>query len=502
MMRFMFHITLWILVAVNSYAQQKIEIEIFNQENINTPFHEFSPVEWNDNMLYVSSHQDLEYKDKANQASFFDLKFAAKAYDGEMLRSASLPEMINSNFHEGPSSYHANSNTLYFTRSNYAKGKIKADLKKKVQLKLYKSIYNQGVWSSPEKLGFDQEGGSFCHPSISADGNLMVFASNQSGNMDLYYSKNLGGWTQPKRLGAHINSTANEWFPFLHPDGYLLFAKADSLGENGLDIYVSRLDGTSFSEAKKLPAPFNTEYDDFGVYINDEQMGGYISSNRPGGVGMDDIFRFAIDRPILETVMGEEELMISQTKKTKPATPKRIKSQTVAPKEEQIAKAPKSSVNKMPASERNSGSTATNSNINNNAAQIEKPVNVPTTKYQIGQIFTIHDVGYSYNTKTIRQQSVESLDKIADMMLDSPGMKIQLSTHTDARGSEQFNQALTDKKASEIQRYLMERGVARDRVFGIGFGESRLLNHCENEVNCSEEEHQANRRTEVKIIDL
>jgi len=123
------------------------------------------------------------------------------------------------------------------------------------------------------------------------------------------------------------------------------------------------------------------------------------------------------------------------------------------------------------------------------------------SKISLGERFKIDNIFYDYDAATLREESEIALDKLAEFILEN-GLKIELSSHTDSRGSKRYNQTLSQRRAQSCVDYLIEKGVPKSKIVARGYGESKLVNHCKDGAECSEEEHQENRRTEVKILGL
>ncbi|PKQ62749.1 hypothetical protein BZG02_11105 [Labilibaculum filiforme] len=138
------------------------------------------------------------------------------------------------------------------------------------------------------------------------------------------------------------------------------------------------------------------------------------------------------------------------------------------------------------------------SNRKGNKVYVEEVVE----KVQVGKVFVLDNIFYDVNKSNIRADAAMELDKLVVLMIENPSLKIELSSHTDSRGSDVYNKSLSDRRAKEAVEYIVSKGISPDRLQAKGYGESRLINHCSNGVNCSKAEHQANRRTEVKILEL
>ena len=274
-------------------------IELENLKELNTEHHDFSPLPLNNGLIFTSmrkgSRQMSSNTDKWTKDNFSDLFFAPK--ENESFGNAkALKGEINDNFHDGVATFTAGGKQMYFTRT--AKKKSKDESIK--HLNIYHAKAEGNTWNKVEKLPFCNLEYSSCHPTLSADGNRLYFSSDRPGGfggMDIYLSQKIGNkWSSPINLGPIVNTSGNEIFPFISQKDKLFFASDGHKGVGGLDIFVVEktddADEYSWADRKNIGKPMNSKKDDFGFYINAEETNGYLSSNRPGGLGQDDIYQW------------------------------------------------------------------------------------------------------------------------------------------------------------------------------------------------------------------
>ncbi len=205
---------------------------------------------------------------------------------------------VNSKFNEAAATFSADGKTIFFTRNNLLDGKTGRDDDGLIKLKIYTgSITETGEWTGLQALPFCSDNYSVAHPSLSADGQRLYFASNKPGGyggMDLYFSElESGRWGLPINMGPDVNTEGNEIFPFIHTDGRLYFASNGHTGLGGLDIYYTTPKGKGDWNVPVNPgAPLNSSHDDFGITFSAIGNWGFFSSNRAGGLGHDDIYGF------------------------------------------------------------------------------------------------------------------------------------------------------------------------------------------------------------------
>jgi hypothetical protein len=256
----------------------------------------------------VKSNEEGE-KDENTEDYFTDLVYVAKDGQGRLSKAALMPQSINTDMYEGQSAYDATSGKLYFTRSYY--DKERKSTKDSIVLKIYETS-DKSRFSKTEALSFCNDKYSVCHPTLSRNGDLMIFSSNMPGSekMDLYETYKINNtWSTPIKISNKINSSQLEVFPYLYKDSLLFFSSNRALGVGGLDIYYSSLTDTGWTKPLILPYPLNSSFDDLGILINEKNNGGYISSNRPGGKGKDDIYKFETDQPFTTKILSNIELV-------------------------------------------------------------------------------------------------------------------------------------------------------------------------------------------------
>ena len=276
-------------------------VRVTNLKELNTEFLDFSPIVWNNRLSFTSNRpitDNTQRTDRWTNAGFTDLYSVALGPDGPRGAVEPMPETINERFHDGVATFAPGGREMIFSRSNH-RGANSEDIR---DLKLYRSRYVGGAWQEPEELtDLNDPEYATTHPALSADGRRLYFASNRlggRGGMDIWSSERIGNhWTEPVNLGPNVNTSGQEIFPFVDAGGRVFFASDGHRGLGGKDIYrVEKLDPrdeTSFANRTNLGRPLNSERDDFGFYQNADGKSGYLSSNRLGGMGSDDIYEWS-----------------------------------------------------------------------------------------------------------------------------------------------------------------------------------------------------------------
>ncbi len=522
-----------------------------NLESINSEDLDFSPIKWKDLLVFVTNHrQGLQVDEQINE-KFFDLKFADENSEGTFERDAFFPPIINSAYHEGPCTFTEDGNTMFFTRDYIDKNIPIYNSEKVLPLQIYSSQLQFGKWSEPVRWEHCDKQFSYAHPTLSATGDTLIFSSNQKGGegkMDLYIAfKEAGKWTKPVNLGPQVNTKANEWFSSLH-DGHLYFASEQESKSNDLDIFLFDLQNET---TLRLPEPINTSYDDFG-YFQAGKTRAYFSSNRPGGIGKDDIYVLEAVEDLIrkkDAIKTFTTFRFLDSKTKNPLANAEVIFSILEDKETLFRslvqgyeanghlKFVESGKDTL-AYTGNDGLISIASefpiafNLESYNAGYEdyigafllqsdslitimleqeppplppkpkpKPVIIKQQEVKKGSVIVFENIYYAYNSHEILPGSAKELDELVIAMIQNPKVKVQLSAHTDARGESLYNQLLSDKRADAAKQYIIQKGINASRIVAIGFGESRIRNQCVDGVECNDDEHQYNRRTEVKILD-
>ena len=295
-------------------SQQAIQIE--NIVKINSNKLDFSPTFYQDGIVFVSNRKRpksakaiVDSKDEWMGDNFMSLYYAG-VEDEEWTHPTEFSVNITTRYHEGPVAFSKDGTRIFFTRNNYQNGKKKINRQGDTLLKIYTAFKNGNDWIDIQELPFNTDDYDQCHPTLSSDGKVLIFSSNRNGGyggMDLYQSEFINGqWSTPVNLGAPINTSKNEVFPFIHQDRTLYFASNGHGGYGGLDVLSSVKSDSSWRAPVNIQSPINSLDDDFGFILDEDQKSGYFSSSRSRGIGKDDIYRFSIVNKEIEQPLEEE----------------------------------------------------------------------------------------------------------------------------------------------------------------------------------------------------
>ncbi|WP_291097002.1 MULTISPECIES: OmpA family protein [unclassified Flavobacterium] len=441
--------------------------------------------------------------------------------DGTLSKPKHFGNKINSKFHESTPVFTKDGKTMYFTRNNFLDGKKGEDAQKMTLLKLYKATLEGGTWGNVTELPFDSNQYSTAHPALSPDGKTLYFASDMPGTLgqsDLYKVavNEDGSFGTPTNLGPTINTEGRETFPFISEDNELYFASDGRPGLGGLDIFVAKIekDGV-FKEVQNIGAPVNGPQDDFAFMI-DKNRKGFFTSNRTGGLGYDDIYKFteihklACEQGLAGIITDQETTAILSSVKV-----------SLFDEKFQSLKECLSDENGKYNFEVECGKTyyvraekedyetkEVNVNIDNTRGKTDlpltlekhiKPIVVGTDLAKAVNIPTIY---FDLDKSLIREDAAFELEKIVAIMKRYPAMKVDVRSYTDSRSSAQYNENLSNRRAKATMDWLVKNGIELSRLTSKGYGETQLVNHCSDGVECTEAEHQANRRSEFIVISM
>lgn len=484
-------------------GEKKYDIKTLD---FNSETSDFGGTVANGNLYFSSARNKARRNYGWNEEPFLDIYQVA--IDMEVTEPE-LVDGINTKHHEGTVAFSPDGNTMYFSRESYFEGDYEKDNANKNKLSvfyLYKTTKNGDLWEDAEPLqSINNNNYSVSAPAISADGKTLYFHSDMPGGyglFDIYKAtiNNDGTLGKAENLGNKINTEGQDRFPFITNDGTLYFSSDGHLGLGGLDVfYVSET-----GDIKNIGVPINSNSDDFAFTINDETGAGYVSSNRSGGKGNDDIYGVKrlepCDVQLITTVIDSET--------GNPLTNVNV---VIKDKNNQIVSTQTTNANGQVSYEVScekaleiSGTLPDyEGNTINFSGSKDKEYNLqlelkPIDKLIVNDRVVLNPILFDFDKSNITAQGAFELDKLVAVMNKYPEMVISAESHTDTRGSARYNEALSDRRAKSTVQYVISKGIDASRISGIGKGENELKVDCGS--NCTEEEHQLNRRSEFIIV--
>jgi len=441
--------------------------------------------------------------DKNNSMLMYDLDFAEIKDSITFIEGDKFMDGISFELNEGSPSVSEDGMLVYFS-ANATKVK-KGVVKKRVgdieissdgvaNMKIYVARFENGKFISPQELPFNNKEYNCMHPCIADNGNTLYFASDMPkglGGTDIYKVTRIadGKWGTPENLGQGINTTENEIYPSV--SGKVLFFTSKGLnGFGGYDLYQAKINLGIPSAPINMGKPFNSSKDDIAFVCRQDGRTGYFSSNRDNGEGLDKVYYY-FDNKLLSEI--KPVLASVETKKVE--EPAKQNPVTIASSETPKVDAPKT-VNPIP-----TPPVVVTKPVEPKPEKVKpKPVVESGVSDEVLTKIVFDKVLFKFNDVSIPTSIYPTLDSAIHASRISKTVKIQVSAHTDSRGSAEYNQKLSERRAFVVKQYLMKKGVAKSRIISNGLGETQLLNQCSDGVECTDEQHQQNRRVEIKIV--
>lgn len=494
---------------------------------INSVYSDYGAAILDDQLIFTSARDTggiIRRKHSWTNESFTNL-YVAEYKNDSLGKVRKFARQVSSKFHESTPIFSKDGMTMYFTRNNYINGKKGKNSDKVILLQIYKSHLlhagtEQAHWSEPVTLSINSNQYSTAHPALNDDGTKMYFASDMPGSLgqsDIFMVEISadGSFGKPINLGPNVNTEGRESFPFV-TNNELYFASDGRPGLGGLDIYVTNISNNTFSIPENIGAPANSVKDDFAFMINSETRLGFLSSNRDGGMGKDDIYKFVetkklgcnqllkgiVTDRISKSILANTKLTLSNTdftpisNFTSDANGKYNFS--VKCGETYFVKAEK----KEYTTEENSIVIADNSGETVLNMVLDRAIQSVQIGDDLATTLNLNPIYFDLDQSDIRPDAEMELQRVLAVLNQNPKMTIDIRSHTDSRQTKQYNQALSDTRAKSTMNYLIQNGIDGSRLTSKGYGETKLTNRCADGVDCTDEEHQMNRRSEFIISSI
>tara|TARA_R110002050_G_scaffold110892_3_gene223595 strand:+ start:4722 stop:6698 length:1977 start_codon:yes stop_codon:yes gene_type:complete len=523
---------------VETFRLKKSDYTI-KKATFNSEAAEFSALKLRDTVYFSSDRRNSFGSDyKWTHRPFLDIySYRTNKENKQVSEPEQVSKVLNSKLHEGSFCFSKDGNTMYLSRSNLVEGDAVFDENKNNNIQLYSAKKIDGKWSEPKKLPFNLDEYNYEHPALSPDEKRLYFSSNELGSVgsyDLYYVtiNDDGSYGNLKNLSYIINTANREQFPYISPEGHLFFASNGHLGLGMLDIFVSEWIDGQFTKPINVGAPINSRYDDFSLRYYDEKNG-FFASNRDKV--NDDVFEFEqigelFEREYINTfevrdvdtqeyvadvqvnLMLNNESVYQNTLDSLAQFNINLLSDTY--KLTAIAKGYDTGEMSLEVKEENnqlhtlylkknneittvlSGQSEESQAVINALLNDKNP---PKIVARDGKLyFDMPPIYFDFDRWEIRADSKVILSNLAEKLVSYPSLYIRITSHTDSRGTPTYNQVLSEKRAESTRNYITQQSnIDGTRVSFRGFGESKPLEAC---TECTEEQHQLNRRSEFEII--
>lgn len=492
-------------------------------KSINSPSAEYSPRENLDGDLYYGSLNRktvIEVDDKDDDEYHAKIYVASRNDEGVYEDGEELDQNVNRiGFHNTHLAFSRDGRVMYFTRVQTKGTDISSSL-------IMVSYRTDSGWSAATPASGINGDWVNKHPAVGQlfGNDVLFFVSDMAGGeggLDIYYANinSDGSFSAPVNLGKRINTPGDEITPFYY-QGTLYFSTESRPTIGGYDIFYSVWDGSEWSEPTNMGLGYNSSADDHYFYIAEGGNRGYFISNRPSKekkklrseTCCDDIFAFQIRDIVIDLLA----IVVDET--DAPVPEATIKLENIS---DPVNFPPDMKFNslgnefqflldsdfKYMASITCPGYypdtiSFTTAGIFDNYT-VKKKVTLKTKEKRIVTVnepIRLDNIYYDFDDYKILPDAEDDLEFLFDLMDEYPDMVIELSSHTDSQGPARYNLELSQKRAESARNWLIKRGVDKDRIKPVGYGEKQILNKCENRVPCTDEEHRFNRRTEFKII--
>lgn len=407
---------------------------------------------------------------------------------------------VNSAFNEGTATVNRTGTIMYFTRCSSKTGECKIYMARKAGTK----------WSQVELVEIFGDTINVGQPSLSKDQKKLFFVADNAegglGGKDIWFMNKGRGttWEAPINLGPSINTEYDEMFPYIHEDDNTLYFASDGHpGMGGLDVFVADGTGTEWEQPVNMKYPINSGADDFGFIANARKDKGFLSTNRPGGRGSDDVWQWVLT-PLQFNLSG----MVFDDSTRRPLSGAEVKlimedssyiESITDNKGMYTFRLREGLAYLVEVTRKDYFGEDTSLTTKGLEESKDFVINIPLKLVPIEEI-TLNDILYAFNSDELTPESKQNLRVLIDMMKKSENLIIAINAHTDSRGSDEYNLDLSQRRAQSVVNYLIENGIDSARLQAKGYGETQLLNECSNGVKCSDEEHQLNRRTTFKVL--
>ncbi len=497
-----------------------------NLELLNSPASEYAPAYLNNELYYTSSRGNGRIYE-ATGTPFTNLyKVASRGANVDVATVTQLPSSINTeNVNNGCMAFSPDGKIMVFAKGNSGKRKGGEDVD------LYLARFRNGVWSEPLVITGSVNSPKFWDstPAFSPDGRTLYFSSNRDGGYggtDIYAAQmdSRGRFSRIRNLGPEINTPGNEMFPYVAEDAKLYFASDAHPGFGGLDLFVvKRASGKTTIE--NLSEPVNSTGDDFGIFLVRPDRG-FFTSNREGGKGDDDVYTFVNEDPDLRVVNyylagvtytpdKEGTLQIlPNTKVSLVDANNNIMQDYVTGTDGKflfrvyenedynlIGELDGYLIKRQEYTTK--GKSVDPQTLKELITNITLDTIVVLDKIEINKIFVLENIYYNFNKYDIRPDAALELDKLVQLLVDNPEIKIELSSHTDSVDTDEYNIWLSQKRAESAVEYIVKHGISPDRLVARGYGESKPIARNSNpDGSDNPAGRQKNRRTEFKILEV
>lgn len=435
---------------------------------------DFSPM-FNGEILYFTTTNEKVTGDKRSEITGMkksDIWMSKKDEQGNRLRPEPVEGELNSELDEGIMSFSPDGSTMYLT-------KARREPNANTGVEIYTSQRSDAKWSAPVKFEITADTvSSYAHPAVSPDGNYLYFASDMpgTGGKDIWRINLKERSGSLENLGTDINTPGDEMFPYMLTDSIMYFSSDGHPGLGGLDIFCATLQPSGRWTVTNMGSPINSEADDFGMTFlpGADHPQGYMSSNRGDGRGYDHIYTFEL--PDLK--INISGWVVDRDDEPVPNSVIRIVGndgsiQKAVARDDGSFSFPLQRGVSYVMMAGGRGYLNAKQEFTADNAEEDAEYEIDFVLASINKPNIIENIFYDFDKATLRPESEEALDELVKLLADNPNITIEMASHTDRVGTEEYNLDLSERRAKAVIDYLISKGIAPERLQHQGYGKSR-----------------------------
>lgn len=435
---------------------------------------DFSPM-FNGDILYFTTTNEKVTGDKRSEITGMkksDIWMSKKDEQGNRLRPEPVEGELNSELDEGIMSFSPDGSTMYLT-------KARREPNANTGVEIYTSQRSDAKWSAPVKFEITADTvSSYAHPAVSPDGNYLYFASDMpgTGGKDIWRINLKERSGSLENLGTDINTPGDEMFPYMLTDSIMYFSSDGHPGLGGLDIFCATLQPSGRWTVTNMGSPINSEADDFGMTFlpGADHPQGYMSSNRGDGRGYDHIYTFEL--PDLK--INISGWVVDRDDEPVPNSVIRIVGndgsiQKAVARDDGSFSFPLQRGVSYVMMAGGRGYLNAKQEFTADNAEEDAEYEIDFVLASINKPNIIENIFYDFDKASLRPESEEALDELVKLLADNPNITIEMASHTDRVGTEEYNLDLSERRAKAVIDYLISKGIAPERLQHQGYGKSR-----------------------------
>ncbi|WP_232735423.1 OmpA family protein [Nonlabens sp. MB-3u-79] len=468
----------------------------------NTEASDFSALQVGSKLYFSSARNENRGKYGWNKEPYLDIYEAIIDDAGVVGKPELVNGEVNTKYHEGTLDITPDGKYMFFTRVDYYKGDYEKAVDGESKLNIYRALNAGGEWRDVATTSLESKEYGVGHPSITKDGKSIYFASQAPdglGGTDIYKADLKDGViSNPVNLGPSVNTAGDDSFPYIADDNTLYFSSNGHLGLGGLDVF-KYTDG----QVTNMGSPVNSSLDDFGFSYSEATGKGYVSSNRDGGQGGDDVYGIerieicevavsvtAVDAKTGMPIPGAIVSLQDGNNNTMPGQTTDANGKAVFTTDCNLELTARGAKDKYESGE------ATLSVAEEETAMVEVLM-VPEPEIVENKII-LNKIYFDLDNSDIRPDAALELDRLVGLMKKYPTLEILAETYADIRGSDDYNLALTERRSESIIKYVASQGVDASRLTAAGRGEANPIVDCASK-KCTSAEYELSRRSEFTI---